>query len=245
MSHYVCTTLFCLNTHMTRIIIAGDSWGVNSYEGDELYPNLTQTIQTKKKGYFLYPGPGELLSEVTDTEIINTAGRGYSNTEALNALEKIVTKDDIVIFYQSGMLREVYKAHLAKEVHYATESFVNDFTHYEDKFYERCQKLQAKSFTLIGGCVKINVEKAQKNGINVLLPSMTSWMHPDFVDNEFDPTVYWLEYQYSCSDFKNAVIESHKKIEFWAESDHFMKRHPTVRTNRKLVKDILLTHITS
>ena len=113
---------------MTRIIIAGDSWGVYSYEGEELYPNLTQTIQTKKKGYFLYPGPGELLSEVTDTEIINTAGRGYSNTEALDALEKMVTKDDIVIFYQSGMLREVYKAHLAKEVHHATESFVNDFT---------------------------------------------------------------------------------------------------------------------
>ena len=172
--------------------------------------------------------------EVTNTEIITTAGRGYSNTEALDALEEIVTKDDIVIFYQSGMLREVYKAHLAKEGHHATESFANDFTHYEDQFYERCKKIQAKSFTLIGGCVKVNVVKAKKNGINVLLSSMTTWMHPDFVDNDFDTTVYWLEYQYSCSNFKNAVIESHKKIKFWAESDHFIKRHPTVATNRKL-----------
>jgi hypothetical protein len=230
---------------MTRIIIAGDSWGVYSYERGRYYPKLKVVKQKKKSKYVLYPGPGELLSEVTDTEIITTAGRGYSNTEALDALEKVVTKDDIVIFYQTGMLREVHKAHLAMEEHHATESFADDFTYYEDKFYERCKKIQAKSFTLIGGCVKVNVEKAEKNGINVLLPSMTSWMHPDFVDNEFDTTVYWLEYQYSCSDFKNAVIESHKKIEFWVESDHFIKRHPTVRTNRRLIKDILLTHITS
>ena len=230
---------------MTRIIIAGDSWGVNSYETSERYPELPHTLKNEKAKFLLYPGPGELLSEVTNTEIITTAGRGYSNTEALDALEEIVTKDDIVIFYQSGMLREVYKAHLAKEGHHATESFANDFTHYEDQFYERCKKIQAKSFTLIGGCVKVNVEKAKKNGINVLLSSMTTWMHPDFVDNDFDTTVYWLEYQYSCSNFKNAVIESHKKIKFWAESDHFIKRHPTVATNRKLVKDILLKHITS
>ncbi len=230
---------------MTRIIIAGDSWGVNSYETAERYPELPHTLKNEKAKCLLYPGPGELLSEVTNTEIITTAGRGYSNTEALDALEEIVTKDDIVIFYQSGMLREVYKAHLAKEGHHATESFANDFTHYEDQFYERCKKIQAKSFTLIGGCVKVNVEKAKKNGINVLLSSMTTWMHPDFVDNDFDTTVYWLEYQYSCSNFKNAVIESHKKIKFWAESDNFIKRHPTVATNRKLIKDILLKHITS
>ena len=59
----------------------------------------------------MYPGPGHWLSELTDTKIIITADRGASNTEGLDALEKVVTKNDIVIFYKTGLLREVYKGY--------------------------------------------------------------------------------------------------------------------------------------
>ena len=229
---------------MTRVIIAGDSWGAHSYERDYIHSDLKGFKWKEKKKYVLYPGPGDLLKEVMDVETITTADHGYSNKEGLDSLEKVVTDQDIVIFYQTGMMREVYKAHLAKEDHHATDSYKKDFLHYENVFYERCKKINAKHFTLIGGCAHINTEKAKQNNIHVILPSITEWLHPGYQDNDFDPTTYWLEYQYSCRDFKNAVIESHKKIKFWDNNKvNFCKRHPTVKANRKLVKEIIKKHV--
>tara|TARA_B100001564_G_scaffold348372_1_gene350202 strand:- start:563 stop:1264 length:702 start_codon:yes stop_codon:yes gene_type:complete len=229
---------------MPRIIIAGDSWGAHSYEPSYIHPDLKGFKFKETKKYVLYPGPGDLLKEVMDVDTITTADHGYSNKQGLDALEKIVTEEDIVIFYQTGMLREVYKAHMANEDHHATDSYQKDFEHYENLFFERCGKIRAKHFTLIGGCVQINVTKAKQNNIHVLLPSITEWFHPEFQDNDFDPTTYWLEYQYSCGDFKNAVIESHRKIEFWLEHEkNFCKKHPTVSANRKLVKEIIKKHV--
>ena len=81
-----------------RVVIAGDSWGAHSYERDYIHPDLKGFKWKEKKKYVLYPGPGDLLKEVLDVEIITTADHGYSNKEALDALEKIVTKEDVVIF---------------------------------------------------------------------------------------------------------------------------------------------------
>ena len=233
-----------LLTNCMRVVIAGDSWGAHSYERDYIHPDLKGFKWKEKKKYVLYPGPGDLLKEVLDVEIITTADHGYSNTEAMDALEKIVTKEDIVIFYQTGMLREVYKAHLNNVDHHSTDSYQKDFEHYEKLFYERCKKINAKHFALIGGCAQINLTMAKQNDINVLLPSITEWLHPEFKDNQFDNTTYWLEYQYSCSDFKNAVIESHKKIKFWeTNKTSFFRSHPTVGANRKLVREIIKKHV--
>ena len=229
---------------MSRIVIAGDSWGAHSYERDYVHPDLKGFKWKEKKRYVLYPGPADLLKEVMDVQTITTADHGYSNKEGLDALEKVVTQDDIVIFYQTGMLREVYKAHLANTDHHASSSYQKDFEHYENLFYERCKMINAKHFALIGGCSQINTSKAKQYGIPVVLPSITEWLHPEFKDNDYDPTTYWLEYQYSCGDFKNAVIESHKKIKFWeTHKNNFCKRHPTVGTNRKLIKEIFKKHI--
>ena len=76
-----------------RVVIAGDSWGAHSYERDYIHPDLKGFKWKEKKKYVLYPGPGDLLKEVLDVEIITTADHGYSNKEALDALEKIVTKE--------------------------------------------------------------------------------------------------------------------------------------------------------
>ncbi len=233
---------------MTRIIIAGDSWGAHSYEsrlmGLKKYPSYKAYKSDTKKSYAWYPGPGHWLSELTDTEIITTADHGVSNTEGLDALEKVVTKNDIVIFYKTGLLREVYKGHLDKTEHYVTDCFKHDHKYYSNKFYERCSKIQAKKFYLIGGCVRVRSDLAKEYNIDVILPSITSWLHLGFKDNEYDTTTYWLEYQYdnkriSCDHFKRGVTKSYDKMAFWRDHrDDFWKYHPTIATNKKLVKFI-------
>ena len=58
-------------------------------------------------------------------------------------------------------------------------------------------------------------------------------------DNIFDPTVYWLEYQYKCDYFKKAVVQSYDKIQFWnTHTIEFCKKHPTVQSNKKIANRI-------
>ena len=224
---------------MTRIIIAGDSWGTHSYEKSYIYKNLEGFKWTPKKTYVLYPGPGHFLSDLTTLEVITTANHGDSNTEAFNNLNKINYQNDIIVFYKTGLLREVYKAYLNKKQVYSTKNCKEDFEYYSDIFYKRCSNIMAKYFCLIGGCVEIQTEQAKQYNIDVIEPSITKWMFPDFKDNDFDPTLYWLEYQYSCEHFKQGIIQSHDKIEFWDNHPKmFIKKHPTVDSNRKIAKRI-------
>ena len=224
---------------MRKIIVAGDSWATHSYENDYNYKDLKGFKFAPKKKYVLYPGPGHFLSELTDYEVITVADHGYSNTEAFQALEKIKHDNDIVIFYKTGLLREVYKAHLNKTSAYATHDCKADQEHYSNLFYQKCNDFQCYSFNLIGGCVRIHEDQTDKHNLNVITPSITEWLYPNFKDNDFEPTTYWLEYKYSCNYFKHAVIESHKKIEFWkAHNTVFHKKHPTVQTNIKIAKMI-------
>jgi hypothetical protein len=233
----VCTTLFLFKYSMRRIIVAGDSWGTHSYENGFNYQDLDGFKFAPKKKYVLYPGPGHFLSELTDLEVITVADHGFSNQEAFMALEKIKHKDDIIIFYKTGLLREIYKAYLNNTIAYSTNDCEKDYKYYSDLFYKKCNLIECFSFNLIGGCVRIH--EAQAGDMNVIEPSITEWLYPDFRDNDFDPTVYWLEYKYSCDYFKKSVIESHKKIEFWNERKTvFHKKHPTVHTNKKIAKRI-------
>ena len=88
------------------------------------------------------------------------------------------------------------------------------------------------------------MDQANKYNINVLLPSITEWLFPQFTDNGFDPTFYWLEYQYSCDFFKKGVVQSYDKIEFWKKHpEDFYKKHPTVKTN-KILADKIYGYIT-
>jgi len=224
---------------MTKIIIAGDSWGAHSYEKDYIYNDLKGFKWKPKKSYVLYPGPGHFLSELTDLEVITTADHGVSNTEAFNNLNKINYENDIIVFYKTGLLREVYKAYLDKTETYNTKDCKADFEYYSDIFYKRCSSIMAKYFCLIGGCVEIQTEQTTNYNIDVIEPSITKYLFPNFKDNDFDPTLYWLEYQYSCEHFKKGVIQSYDKIEFWKKHPtDFCKRHPTVASNKKIAKRI-------
>ena len=116
-----------------------------------------------------------------------------------------------------------------------------DFEHYSEKFYKRCATIKAKHFCLIGGCSEIQMDQAKKYNINILEQSVTKWLMPeaDFTDNIFDPTVYWLEYQYKCDYFKKAVVQSYDKIQFWnTHTIEFCKKHPTVQSNKKIANRI-------
>ena len=224
---------------MTKKIIAGDSWGAHSYEKTNIYDDLKGFKWKPKKPYVLYPGPGHFLSELTDLEVITTADHGVSNAEAFNNLNKIDYQNDIIVFYKTGLLREVYKAYLDKKQTHNTKDSKKDLENYSDIFYKRCSSVMAKYFCLIGGCVEIQTEQATKYNINVVETSITKYLFPEFKDNDFDPTLYWLEYQYSCEHFKKGVIQSYDKIEFWKKYPaSFCKRHPTVASNKKIAKRI-------
>ena len=77
--------------------------------------------------------------------------------------------------------------------------------------------------------------------------SITKWLCPNFTDSDFDSTTYWLEFQYAskrsygrtCEHFKNGVVTSHNKVDFWRRNDGiFYKNHPTVASNKKIAKRI-------
>ena len=228
---------------MTRIIIAGDSWGAHSYEAKDLKNDLIGFRRSPKKNYILYPGPGYFLSKLTKLEVITTADHGVSNTEAFDNLNKIDYKNDIIIFYKTGLFREIHKAYINKKQIHATENFEKDMEYYSDKFYQRCSEIEAKHFCLIGGCVQIQKEQARKYNINVINRSITKWLCPNFIDSDFDSTTYWLEFQYAskrsygrgCEHFKNSVVTSYDKVDFWRRNDGiFYKNHPTVASNIKI-----------
>ena len=101
---------------MTRIIIAGDSWGTNSYEKNFLYPELEGYKIAPKKTYVLYPGPGYFLQQLSNLQVLTIADHGVSNQEALEQLRKTPHKDDIVIFYQTGVLRDLSRAYMNKKI---------------------------------------------------------------------------------------------------------------------------------
>ena len=226
---------------MTRIIIAGDSWGAHSYERNYVHNDLEGFKWKPSKKYVLYPGPGDFLSKLTDYEVVTIADHGVSNTEALDNLDKLDCTNDIVVFYKTGLLREVYKAYLDKTKTHNTKDCKADFEHYSEKFYKRCATIKAKHFCLIGGCSEIQMDQAKKYNINILEQSVTKWLMPeaDFTDNIFDPTVYWLEYQYKCDYFKKAVVQSYDKIQFWnTHTTEFCKKHPTVQSNKKIANRI-------
>ncbi len=224
---------------MTKIIIAGDSWGAHSYEKDFNYEDLHGFKWKPKKKYVLYPGPAYFLKDHTGLDVITTADHGVSNTQAFDNLGKIDHSNDIVIFYKTGLLREVYKAHLNNTTTHKSSNCKDDFKHYSEEFYKKCQSIKAKHFCLIGGCAQIQMQQAKKYNIAVLEPSITKWLYPNFVDNDFDPTLYWLDYQYKDDYFKQGVIESYDKIEFWnSRPKDFCKKHPTVFTNKKIAERI-------
>ena len=235
---------------MTRIIIAGDSWGAHSYEEKVLEIKHERNLKRQqKKNYVLYPGPGYFLSELTNLEVITIADHGVSNTEAFDNLNKIDYKNDIIVFYKTGLFREIHKAYVNKKQVHATKNFKNDMAYYSDKFYQRCSKIKAKHFCLIGGCVQIQKEQARKCNINVIEHSITKWLCPEFVDHDFDSTTYWLKFQYAskpigltCEYFKKSIIKSYDKIDFWRrkgwKNGLFYENHPTVVSNKKIAKRV-------
>ena len=129
---------------MTRIIIAGDSWGTHSYEKSYIHNDLEGFKWNPKKSYVLYPGPGHFLSKLTNLEVITTADHGVSNTEAFDNLNKIDYKNDIIVFYQTGLLRDISKAHMAKKDFYTTKNCETDLKYYSDKFYKQCSEIKSK-----------------------------------------------------------------------------------------------------
>lgn len=226
---------------MSKIIIAGDSWGAHSYEKEYLYPDLQGFKFSPKKNYVLYPGPGYFLQQHTDKEVITIADHGVSNREAFDTLNKIDHSNDIVIFYQTGILRDLSRAYTAKKVFHTEQDCEKDYEYYANKFYEQCSKVECKHFALIGGCAKVDITKS--NSINVIKPSITEWLYPEFTDTIYDNTHYWLEFIepkiYNDDTFyKQGVIRSGEKIDFWKTHDDFFKAHPTVSTNKKIAKMI-------
>ena len=83
---------------MTRIIIAGDSWGAHSYERDYVHKDLEGFKWKPKKNYVLYPGPGDFLSKLTPIEVITVADHGVSNTEAFDNLNKVDHSKTLLFF---------------------------------------------------------------------------------------------------------------------------------------------------
>ena len=226
---------------MTKIIIAGDSWGTHSYEPGYDYPDLHGFKFARKKNYVLYPGPGYFLQEYTKETVTTIADHGISNSEALEKIANEDYKDDIIILYQTGILRDITRAYMKNSKYFTTNDCLSDYTHYADKFYASCKEIKCKHLALIGGCVKVDEQKA--NGIDIIEPSITEWLDDSFADTVYDNTHYWLESVkpslYKNDDFfKRGVIESATKIDYWKSNDMYYKAHPTVKTNKKIAKRI-------
>lgn len=232
---------------MTRIIIAGDSWGAHSYEKGFIHNDLKGFKWHPKKSYVLYPGPAHFLSKLTGLEVIITADHGVCNSEAISKLNKIDYKDDIVLFYKTGVLREISRAHINKTNFYTTKDCKKDIEYYLEEFYKEASKIKAKYFGLIGGCTAIDVTRAEKYNIDVLESSLTTFLFPSYNDShEFDNIHYWNEFNYINGwngvdpYFKHGVMVSSDKIEFWREhKDLFCKHHPTLRCNEIISRRII------
>ena len=224
---------------MPKIIIAGDSWGAHSFEYGYQYPDLEGFKWAEKKTYVLYPGPGHFLQQLINTEVVTTADHGVSNSEAFDNLRKVLTKDDTVIFYQTGVLREIHRAYTNKKNYYTTNDCARDYEHYAKKFYDNCRAVDCKHFALIGGCAK--VDEIRSHDINVIEHSITTWIDPKFNDSVYDTTHWWLDSVepklYSSDEFyKQGVIDSAEKVEFWASQSEYHRAHPTVATNKIIAK---------
>ena len=68
---------------------------------------------------------------------------------------------------------------------YNTKDCKADFEYYSDIFYKRCSSIMAKYFCLIGGCVEIQTEQTTNYNIDVIEPSITKYLFPNFKDNDF------------------------------------------------------------
>ena len=200
---------------MTKIIIAGDSWGTHSYERGYDYPELHGFKFARKKNYVLYPGPGHFLQQYTKETVHTIADHGISNSEALQKIANNDYKDDVIILYQTGILRDITRAYMKNGKYFTTNNCLEDYTHYAEKFYASCKAIKCKHLALIGGCVKVDIQKA--NGIDIIEPSITEWLDSSFSDTVYDNTHYWLESVeptlYKNDDFfKQGVIESGNKL---------------------------------
>ena len=226
---------------MPKIIIAGDSWGAHSYESGYNYPDLYgfKWKFKEKRKYVLYPGPGHFLEQMAKTKVVTTADHGVSNSEALENLSNDLNKDDTVIFYQTGVLREIHRAYTQKKSYYTTNDCAKDYGHYAKKFYDACRQIECKHFALIGGSAKVDVTGSQD--INVIEHSITNWIDPKFNDSVYDNTHWWLgriePNLYSNDDFhKQGVIQSADKIDYWKKQSEYFKNHPTVATNKRIAQ---------
>lgn len=226
---------------MPKIIIAGDSWGAHSYESGYNYPDLYgfKWKFKEKRKYVLYPGPGHFLEQLAKTRVVTTADHGVSNSEALENLSNDLNKDDTVIFYQTGVLREIHRAYTQKKSYYTTNDCAEDYGHYAKKFYDACRQIECKHFALIGGSAKVDVTGSQD--INVIEHSITNWIDPKFNDSVYDNTHWWLgriePNLYSNDDFhKQGVIQSADKIDYWKKQSEYFKNHPTVATNKRIAQ---------
>ena len=224
---------------MPKIIIAGDSWGAHSFEYGYKHPDLDGFKWEEKKTYVLYPGPGHFLQHLANTEVVVTADHGVSNSEALDNLRKVLTNNDIVIFYQTGVLREIHRAYKHNKSYHTTNDCARDYEHYAKKFYNDCRLVDCKHFALIGGCVKVDVAGARD--LKVIEHSITTWIDQKFNDSVYDTTHWWLDSVeptlYSSDDFyKQGVIQSAQKVEFWANKSEYHRAHPTVATNKIIAK---------
>ena len=224
---------------MPKIIIAGDSWGAHSFEYGYKHPDLDGFKWEEKKTYVLYPGPGHFLQHLANTEVVVTADHGVSNSEALDNLRKVLTNNDIVIFYQTGVLREIHRAYKHNKSYHTTNDCARDYEHYAKKFYNDCRLVDCKHFALIGGCVKVDVAGARD--LKVIEHSITTWIDQKFNDSVYDTTHWWLDSVeptlYSSDDFyKQGVIQCAEKVEYWANKSDYHRQHPTVATNKKIAK---------
>jgi hypothetical protein len=211
----------------SKFIITGDSWSQGEWDG---YPDNYRITHSGVYQYLIEEG----------YTVTNVGRGGYNNNESLAALIAELPNNNYThcIFFFTDPLRQTSYEQFSTTF---PSSIIHNHVNHLLENLDNLSKETGIKIVIVGGCAKLIFKDYVPTNIDVVIPSLSELLVPEFVDNEFmhskEWEEHWLKLETKCSfEHKKAIYDvynsagikfdmwKNRKDLFWPDGIHANRR---------------------
>ena len=164
----------------SKIIITGDSWSQGEWDG---YPTNYRIT---------HGGVQQYLTEAGYT-VTNVGQGGYNNNESLAALISELPNDNYThcIFFFTDPLRQTTYEEFSTTL---PSMIIRNHVNHLLESLDNINKETGIKIVIVGGCAKLIFKDYVPTNIDVIVPSLSELLIPEFIDNEFMNSQEWNDH---------------------------------------------------
>lgn len=223
----------------SKILITGDSWSQGEWDGDSSDYRVTHS------------GVQQYLTEAGYT-VTNVGQGGYNNNESLEAVISELPNNNYthcIFFFTDPLRQTTYEEFSTTFPSIIIRNHVNHLLESLDNL----KKETGIKIVIIGGCAKLIVKDYIPSNIDIIIPSLSELLIPEFTDYEFMSSRewenHWLALETKCShEHKKEIYDLYNlasiKFDLWAKYKNLFwpdGRHVN-RVGHKILFDYLITN---